>query len=355
MSNDRPLEPPAPYPELAGTGGQLGSEVEDFVVDEVLDREPQGSGDHRLVRFRKTGLTTREAVMRIAKAASVRDRDVGTAGMKDKHAVTSQWLSLPARSTPPSEWQPIEDVEILEHVLDRTKLRTGQLAGNRFRVRLVGLSSPRGSEELRAKIHNQGLLNIFGSQRFGVGGDNLSQALQWLRDGAKRRLSRFELKFYPSVVQSEIFNRYALLRQAEGLARLIAGDVVRLSGVRSVFVVEDPEKEQSRLESGDIFLTGPIVGPKMRAPAARALELEREVLRSLDIDETILGHLSRHAPGTRRDLVVMPTDLSFNEEPNASAILEFFLPAGSYATEVIRAFTKQPFFLRQRPSGLSHE
>jgi tRNA pseudouridine13 synthase len=352
MTATRPVEPPAPYPDLVGTGGQLGTDVEDFVVDEVLDREPQGSGDHRLVRFRKTDLTTREAVVRIARAASVRDRDVGTAGMKDKHAVTSQWLSLPARSVPPTEWPPIPGVQVLEHVLDRTKLRTGQLAGNRFRIRLLQLAQTAGAaEEICATIRAQGLLNVFGSQRFGVGGDNLDQALQWLREGAKRRLSRFELKFFPSVVQSEIFNRYALLRQAEGLTRLIAGDVVRLAGVRSVFVVEEPEKELARLESGDIFLTGPSVGPKMRKASGRALELERVVLQALELDESTLSQLSRHAPGTRRDLVVMPTELSFRVEADDSAVLEFFLPAGSYATEVIRAFTKQPFFLRAKPES----
>ncbi len=237
-------------------------------------------------------------------------------------------------------------------MLDRTKLRTGQLRGNRFRIRLVEVpgSALEAAEALATRIQTEGLLNIFGSQRFGHGGGNLPRALEWVRGGGKRRVSRFELKFFPSVVQSEVFNRYALRRQSEGLTQLLAGEVVRLAGVRSMFVVEDENKEQPRLQAQDIFLTGPIVGPKMRAATGRAAELEQEVLRELELDPDILGAMSRHAPGTRRDLLVYPTDLQVSSEGENGLVVSFFLLAGSYATEVVRAFTKEPFFLRAPPA-----
>jgi tRNA pseudouridine13 synthase len=44
----------------------------------------------------KRGLTTLEAVARMARALGVQARDVGYAGMKDRNATTRQWLSLPA-------------------------------------------------------------------------------------------------------------------------------------------------------------------------------------------------------------------------------------------------------------------
>ncbi len=353
MTVASPVEPPATHPDLTGTGGRMGEAAEDFVVDEELDRQPEGAGEHRLVRIRKVGLTTREAVVRVARATGQRDRDIGTAGMKDKNAITSQWLSLPAQSPSPETWQSIDGVEVLEHVLDRTKLRTGQLRGNRFRIRLVGVANGalQAAQPLAKRIETAGLLNVFGSQRFGLGGGNLERALGWVRGGCKRRLTRFELKFLPSVVQSEIFNRYALRRQAQDLTRLLAGEVVRLAGVRSMFVVEDADKEQERLQAQDIFLTGPMVGPKMRASAGQAQQLEQEVLRELELSADTLGQMSRRAPGTRRDLLVYPTDLQVSAEAENTLILRFFLPAGSYATEIVRAFTKEPFFVREAPAS----
>ena len=91
-----PLEPAVPFSHLEPTGGRLGAKAEDFVVDEVLDRQLEGSGEHRLVRIEKIECTTRDAILQIAKAAGIRDRDIGSAGLKDKHAVCTQWLSLPA-------------------------------------------------------------------------------------------------------------------------------------------------------------------------------------------------------------------------------------------------------------------
>ncbi|MEZ4226537.1 MAG: tRNA pseudouridine(13) synthase TruD [Polyangiaceae bacterium] len=341
-----PLEPAVPFSHLEPTGGRLGAKAEDFVVDEVLDRQLEGSGEHRLVRIEKIECTTRDAILQIAKAAGIRDRDIGSAGLKDKHAVCTQWLSLPARSAPPAEWPTLRGIRVLEHDLDRTKLRTGQLRGNRFRLRLVevGPDALSRAQAVADALQTEGLLNLFGVQRFGAGGANLGRALEWVKNGAKRRVSRFEAKFFPSVVQAEVFNRYALARQARGLDRLMPGEVVRLAGVRSMFVVEDPDRELGRLKERDIFLTGPILGPKTRQAEAEAQTLEQEICAQLDLDADARATLARLAPGTRRDLIVFPESLRVEAPLAGELILDFFLPAGSYATEVLRAFTHQPFF-----------
>ncbi len=81
--------------ELAGTGGTLRTSDDDFAVDEELPYAPAGTGDHVFVRIEKRGLTSPEAAHAIARALGIRDRDIGIAGMKDRRAVTRQWLSLP--------------------------------------------------------------------------------------------------------------------------------------------------------------------------------------------------------------------------------------------------------------------
>jgi tRNA pseudouridine13 synthase len=345
-----PHEPPSGAADLPVPGGRIGPEPEDFVVDEVPAYEPSGAGDHVWVQIRKRGLTTADAIHMLARAAGVPERDVGSAGMKDKHAVTSQWLSLPA-STDPSSWVLPEAVELLAHTRHTNKLRTGQQAGNRFRIRLVDVE-PAALEAARAicqRLEREGLRNYFGGQRFGLGGENLSRALGWLSKGAPMlgRKARFYSKLYSSVVQSELFNRYLTARAELGLGRLLAGEVVRLDGSGSLFRVEDPEREAPRLAARDIHPTGPMIGPKSREPAGEPLELEQRIAAELGLDERMLAALFRHAPGARRDLVVFPGDLELAPLESNRLELAFFLPSGSYATELVRQLTGEPLLARR--------
>jgi tRNA pseudouridine13 synthase len=329
--------------DLAAAGLRVGSEPEDFVVDEELVFEPDGIGDHVLVRMQKRRLTTRDLVRLVAQEAGVPERDVGSAGMKDKHAITTQWLSIPGRARAPESWSLPSDVRILESARHGRKLRTGQQRGNRFRLRFVELES--GSlERARAiveRIEQRGLLNYFGDQRFGRGGENVDQALAWLRRGARSGgpRGRFFTKLYSSVLQSEIYNRYVSARVERGLETLLRGEVVRLQGSASVFVVEDVARELARLRARDIVLTGPLPGPKMKQASGEARDLEDRSLASLDLSAAELALLGRHAPGTRRDVVVFPEHVSLMSEPEA-LVVEVFLPSGSYATELIRELTQ---------------
>jgi tRNA pseudouridine13 synthase len=355
-----PAELPFEHPDLPALGGQIGPEPEDFVVDEVPLYAAAGQGDHWYVRLGKRERTTADLKRAVAQAASVPEREIGHAGLKDKHAVTSQWLSVPVpRTTPPSEWQLPEPYRLLEVTRHANKLRIGHLEGNRFRIRLVGLppSGLSAAAALCQRVVEQGIGNYFGSQRFGLGQRNLETALTLL---ARRRLgprAGQRGKFLASVIQSEIFNRYLILRSELGRQRLLLGDVVRLQGSRAVFVVEDPEKEAPRLAAGDIHLTGPLVGPKMKASEGEPLELERAVLASLGLDEDGLRELGRSAPGTRRDLVLRPEALTWQPdgaEPG-SLVVEFGLPAGAYASLVIRALTRQDPWKGANPEGDERE
>ena len=341
-------EPQLCSADLPAAGGAIGPEPEDFRVDEVLDWPLEGTGDHVWLRIEKRLLNTQDAIEIVARAAGIRGRDVGSAGMKDKHAVTAQWLSIPANVKDPSTWQLPDSLRILESTRHPKKLRTGQLAGNRFTIRLVGV--PAGgaarAEAIVARLQERGLPNHFGAQRFGIDGKNLARAVEWLASGARgdQKRGRFYTKLYPSVVQSEVFNRYLTLRSELGLTRLIPGDVVRLEGSGSVFLVEDPAREQSRLDEGDIHLTGPMPGPKMRRASGAALELEERAARDAGCDADLLDKLGRFVDGTRRDLLIQPGEPTLSEPEPGQLVLSFFLPAGSYATELIRELTRAPFF-----------
>jgi tRNA pseudouridine13 synthase len=124
-----------------------------------------------------------------------------------------------------------------------------------------------------------------------------------------------------------------------GLDRLVQGEVVRLEGAGASFVVESLERETPRFLAKDLCLTGPMPGPKMRAAAGDAHELEAGVLAELELTETALAELGRQAPGTRRDLLVRPEAWSVTEEADRLR-LAFELPSGSYATVLVRELTR---------------
>ncbi|MBC7978196.1 MAG: tRNA pseudouridine(13) synthase TruD, partial [Myxococcales bacterium] len=127
--------------ELPGTGGMLRGRDDDFRVDEELPYTPSGAGDHVFVHIEKRGLTTLVAAQRLARALGVRERDIGIAGMKDRHAVTRQWMSMPPPVTPeqalalPAD----EALQVLAAERHNHKLRTGHVRANRFVLRVRGV------------------------------------------------------------------------------------------------------------------------------------------------------------------------------------------------------------------------
>jgi tRNA pseudouridine13 synthase len=349
-----PHEPAVMHPELPALDAAIGPAVEDFVVDEIPLYAASGAGEHVYVRVEKRGFTTPAMVRAVTRAAGVDERDVGYAGLKDKHAVTRQWLSLPNKARPPSEWQLPEGIAVVEQTRHANKLRTGHLLGNRFGITLV--TPDAGALEKATAIAEllkvSGVYNYFGGQRFGRRGDGLRQAMVWLREGAKLHgMPRFLTKLYPSVIQAEVFNRYFSARRALGLDQLLLGEVVRLDNAGAMFAVEDVAREQPRLQSGDVHLTGPIFGPKARATAADAAALEQATISELGLTMDEREKLARLAPGTRRDLIAKVENLELRWSGVGRLELEFSLPSGSYATEVIRQFTRGSFLIDEADRG----
>src|SRR3954447_9490912 len=102
----RGLTPPRPVPlltaDLPGTSGIVRFSEEDFFVEELPLYPESGAGEHLYLTVEKRGRTTPEVAKEIARALGARDRDVGTAGLKDKRAVTVQRISVATR-VPPEE------------------------------------------------------------------------------------------------------------------------------------------------------------------------------------------------------------------------------------------------------------
>jgi tRNA pseudouridine13 synthase len=389
--------------DLPGTGGALKDRPEDFVVDEIPLYPALGIGDHAYARIEKTGISTREAIRRLAQHLQVSESAVGCAGLKDARAVTRQTLSLEHVAPARLEGLVLPGLRVLSVKRHRNKIRPGHLAGNRFEIRVRGVVADAGERTaavLRVLLA-RGLPNGFGPQRFGTRGDTHRvgrallrrefgeavailcgrpsprerdprvvearrrfdagdlegarqgfppsfaterRVLERLRQGAPaadaiRSVPKPVRRFFVSAWQSFLFNR-VLAERLPALDRLEAGDLAWLHAKGAVFRVEDPAREQPRCDAFEISPSGPIFGTRMVAASGRPGEAEARVLA----DEGLApGDFSvpglDRFEGERRPLRVPVGDPAFRVE-EGDLLLAFSLPRGSYATNLLAEVTK---------------
>lgn len=345
--------PRLPYVSAAvpGIGGRTRTEPSDFEVSEIPAYPASGSGDHWLCHVEKRGLTTFDLVQRIAAAAGVSERDIGTAGLKDKHAVTRQYLSVPATASE-SALREVESsqIRILEIDRHKNKLKTGHLRGNRFRIciRDIDDNASAAVREIAEVLSlAPGAPNWFGAQRFGQRGETAEQGRRLVLAGADGKPAKGprgrRRRLYISAFQSLLFNELLARRIAEGGYRILyTGDLAQIHGHTRTFVVEDAATETARLVAGELCATGPMFGHKMRSPGpGPAADMEADVLAAHDLTPASFAHLGKLALGTRRALAVPLRGFEMTAG-DGLVWLAFDLPPGSYATAILREFMKSP-------------
>ncbi len=315
--------------------GILKAEATDFVVNEDLGFAPCGEGEHIFVRVRKTGENTAWVAGLLADAAGVARNAVTWAGLKDRHAVTEQWfgIHLPGKGEPDLSVIENDNIRILEVKRHNKKLRVGYLKGNHFTLRLTGLEQADGLESRLQAIATQGVPNYYGEQRFGRGGNNLEAAKAMF--AGKRIKDRNKRSLYLSAARSMLFNAIVSARIEQGLAhQLLAGDCVMLKGSHSIFSEESVTPElEARLASGDVQLTAPQWGRGRLASQGAAAEFEQEVLAPYG--DWCEGLEKAGLDQDRRPLLLKPEQMSWQREDEVLT-LSFFLPAGAFATSVVR-------------------
>lgn len=308
---------PRAYP-ASGACATLKCLNEDFVVTELPLQAPGGVGEHLWLEVEKNGANTAFVAQHLAQAAGVSERDVGYAGLKDRHAITRQWFSiyLPVKKdsgeTPDLTLLAHPEFKVLAQSRHVKKLRPGDLQGNQFLIRLREVQGDRAAIEANLQaVAAQGVPNYFGAQRFGHDGGNVEQGRAMLAREIRVRNPK-KKGLYLSAVRSFVFNEVLAQRIAQGRwGQTLTGDVLDEAG----------------------RATGPLWGRGRLASREAALALETEVAERHAALCDGLEHAGLEQE--RRALVACPIDLSWSWPAPDQLLLRFALPPGTYATAVL--------------------
>lgn len=166
-------------------------------------------------------------------------------------------------------------------------------------------------------------------------------ARRWANDEIRVK-ERSKRSFYLSANRSALFNQVASRRLADGLQRtVLEGDALQLSGRGSWFVAKADELEtlQQRLDAGELVVTATLPGDGEPGTAGDALAFEQQCLAEQPELLTLLKR-ERVEPA-RRALLLQPQDMLWNWWDDVTVELRFWLPAGSFATSVVREIMQQ--------------
>jgi tRNA pseudouridine13 synthase len=356
-----------------GVGGSIKERPEDFFVQEIPLYEPSGEGEHVYCEIEKIGLSTFDAIDRVARALNVSGRDIGYAGLKDADAITRQLFSIAGVDEPAVMNLRLPEMSVKWARRHGNKLRLGHLRGNRFAIKIRQVN-PTDVVKLTALVgilQQRGMPNYFGEQRFGRRGNNhllgaallrgdddevlrlllgspeksldnprqftaraafeqgdLNAAMKhWPRSsGMERRILARLIKtqrpaaavrtvdqrirrLWISALQSEVFNQ-VVARRIDTLDKLFPGDLAEKRENGAVFRVVDAAAEQVRCDAFEISPTGPLIGYRMTLPEGEPLQIEQEIFASRQIRPQDFRAAGRlKVKGQRRALRVRPEDV----------------------------------------------
>ncbi len=315
--------------------GEVKSAHEDFRVDEIMPVQPSGEGEHLWLHIEKKGCNTEWLARQLARLSGVKSMAVSYAGLKDRHGITTQWFSihLPGLADPDLSVLP-EGVRLLQAIRHNRKLKRGTLSGNRFRLCVRDIKGSLDTlEQTLNNIKEQGVPNYFGEQRFGHDMGNLNQAEKLFR-GEIKRLDRHERGLYLSAARSWIFNLVLSERiQQHNWNHYLPGDVLMLDGRSACFADDNSADLQQRIDHKQIHPTGPLWGKGESMARADCLELEMSIARgcSLFCEGIVAAGMDQERRALR--LLVKQMNWQINDD---QLFLDFELPAGSFATMVLR-------------------
>lgn len=309
---------------------------EDFIVDEI-GLEWKKNGNYTILRVQKVEMTTWDMVAAFAAFLNINAEKIGYAGLKDKHATTTQYISVEARYEKELKKFKHPQIKILSWNRHTYAIRMGDLLGNRFSINLFEVDQIQAGQIQKSakKAEQIGIPNYFGYQRFGRNLDSIEQAQQMI-DGEITIEDAKLKKFLISVYQSERFNdwlseRVTLSKELNnGKFLLLEGDLYMDTNGK-LFTPKQPQ--QADFEAQKVVPTGLLCGRGVYRSRDKALEIESKY------DDGFL-----YEKGLRREAIVFPKDVEIKYHNNFDKMnIAFTLPKGAYATVFLENIAAKEF------------
>lgn len=335
--------------EFPGVGGRIKSSPADFIVEEIPAYEPSGQGEHLYLWLEKIDMGAEFFQRQISKRLNIPNGDIGIAGLKDRHAVTRQWVSVPHKAEPNLPQLEGDGIRVLNVTRHNNKLRTGHLRGNRFEIIIREANPANDIEPILQRIREQGMPNFYGPQRFGRELETLKLGWDLLTGQPVKMRNPFLKKLALSATQSYLFNQVLAQRMLDGFYRqVLDGDVMAKWPAGGMFTSQDRVTEQTRFDAREIIHAGPMFGKKMFTTTHIAAEREQQALTDAGLTIDSFGNFGQLLQGTRRHNLVYVDDLTASWEAD-SLNLKFTLPSGCYATVLLGEVMKSSVNMGDAP------
>lgn len=323
--------------------------AEDFIVEEILEKEPEWEWDFHYVFFEKKNLATFDVINKLIYEFGLNRNMIGIAGLKDKQGVTRQRISISKRDVHKQCWGINNFLgflrkigKVLKATYGKKLLKLGVNKGNRFEVVLRPVR-PKGIELLQSKIESFfreieefGLPNYFGEQRFGHRGRNWQtgeklvlgeiRSLKW--DNNTMAEKRFKVQAFSSYV----FNMYLNVRiTAWKLGKILPGDIIVPEDGRYKHRTGPEQDNTDRLT-----ITWPVIGDDLKHAKDAALKLEKDTYAKLGLPANIERWFQKfNIFWIRRPIVIYPSNLTWQRTKDKNLIMRFDLPSGAYASVLV--------------------
>lgn len=316
--------------EYLQNGNQINFDFEqnekDFIVDEIAHVKYKGKGNFLILHVKKVEMTTWDMIAVFAEFLNIPAEKIGYAGLKDKHATTTQYISVEAKFEKALKKFKHQQIKILSTTKHPHSIRMGDLAGNRFHINLFGVDEIEAGriEKLSRKSEKFGLPNYFGYQRFGRNEDSIEQAKEMIKGELHIEDAKLK-KFLISIYQSVFFNdwlkeRVLMSREKNGGKFMLLDGDVYMSSESKLFTPK--KKPQKDFEDKKVVPTGLLCGRDVFRARDEAREIEEKY------DDGFL-----YEKGLRREAIIFPKDIEYKYNKNFNIFsISFTLPKGSYAT-----------------------
>jgi len=182
-------------------------------------------GPYTIFILQKRGLTTEQAVRIVSSRLRVPTSEIGFAGLKDKFALTEQYISVKGYHEGFRE----ENISLRPAGKSSRPIAVGDLEGNAFWILI-------GKKTVLKKIFS--MPNYFGFQRFGSRGENAkigllllkreyAAAIEMINNSCETRfpflksVPKKRLKFFVQSYQSQMFNLAVRSMKSAGRKKMI--------------------------------------------------------------------------------------------------------------------------------------